>query len=299
MDMQETVCAVIVTYNRKALLRKCLEAVLGQTRPPDHILVVDNASTDGTVEMLQADFPQVEVLRLRENQGGAGGFHEGMKWAFEQGFQWVWAMDDDAVPEVHALENLLIHASIHGLDVVSPIVVDKDNPSICAFRFAYNGEVIDTVERARAFGLPVLCGHAHFFLGILIARKAIERVGLPDKRFFIRGDEVEYFVRLKRAGLKLGVVVDAVLRHPSGVRDYRPVLGGMFYVVDFDDAVKNFYHHRNHAYLCMHITRARWKIVKDLFKYCIYYILRGKPKKLLLWLRATMLGIRGKLSNDV
>lgn len=51
--MSEKVCAVIVTYNRKELLRECLKAVLGQTRPPDHILVVDNASTDGTLEMLR------------------------------------------------------------------------------------------------------------------------------------------------------------------------------------------------------------------------------------------------------
>lgn len=70
--MSERVCAVIVTYNRKALLRECLKAVLSQTRPPDHVLVVDNASTDGTPEMLQEEFPQVEVLRLPETRAGPG-----------------------------------------------------------------------------------------------------------------------------------------------------------------------------------------------------------------------------------
>jgi len=72
--MSENICAVIVTYNRKELLRECLKAVLAQTRPPEHVLVVDNASTDGTPEMLQEEFPQVEVLCLPENQGSAGGF---------------------------------------------------------------------------------------------------------------------------------------------------------------------------------------------------------------------------------
>ena len=105
--MGERVCAVIVTYNRKALLKECLEAVLAQTRPPDHVLVVDNASTDGTAEMLREEFPQVEVLRLPENQGGAGGFHEGMKRAYEEGFDWLWLMDDDTIPRPEALEALL------------------------------------------------------------------------------------------------------------------------------------------------------------------------------------------------
>lgn len=88
--MSERVCAVIATYNRKELLRECLQSVLSQTRLPDHILVVDNASTDGTQEMLKEESPQVEVLRLPENQGGAGGFHEGMKRAYEEGFDWLW-----------------------------------------------------------------------------------------------------------------------------------------------------------------------------------------------------------------
>ncbi|MER3603731.1 MAG: hypothetical protein C4298_08345, partial [Thermus sp.] len=88
--MSERVCAVVVTYNRKELLRECLETLRGQTRKVDHILVVDNASTDGTEEVLRAEFPEVEVLRLPENQGSSGGFHEGMKRAYEEGFDWLW-----------------------------------------------------------------------------------------------------------------------------------------------------------------------------------------------------------------
>ncbi|MFX5615039.1 glycosyltransferase, partial [Acinetobacter baumannii] len=80
--------------------RECLQSVLSQTRAPDHVLVVDNASTDGTGEMLKEEFPEVEVLRLPENQGGAGGFHEGIKRAYEAGYDWIWLMDDDGLPKV-------------------------------------------------------------------------------------------------------------------------------------------------------------------------------------------------------
>ncbi|GAA6756682.1 hypothetical protein Thermus77420_21580 [Thermus thalpophilus] len=119
----DRVCAVIVTHNRKELLRECLRAVLAQTRPVDHILVVDNASTDGTADMLREEFSQVEVLRLPENQGGAGGFHEGMKRAYELGYEWMWLMDDDALPSRTALEELLLFSE--EADVVAPGLVNR------------------------------------------------------------------------------------------------------------------------------------------------------------------------------
>jgi GT2 family glycosyltransferase len=93
--MSGRVCAVVVTYNRRDLLRECLVSLQAQTHVPDTILVVNNASTDGTAQMLSAEFAQLEVLTLAENVGGAGGFHAGMKWAYEQGYDWLWLMDDD------------------------------------------------------------------------------------------------------------------------------------------------------------------------------------------------------------
>src|SRR5437867_8578812 len=101
------VCAVVVTHDRRDLLRECLAGLEAQTRPPDTILVVDNASTDGTAAMLHGEFPDVAVRRLDENEGGAGGFHEGLHEAFERGHEWLWLMDDDTVPSPTALERLL------------------------------------------------------------------------------------------------------------------------------------------------------------------------------------------------
>ena len=77
----ETVCAVVVTRNRLRLLEECLAAVEGQTRPPDHVLVVDNASTDGTPGFVSHQHPDAQLLRLDSNEGGAGGFHEGLRTA--------------------------------------------------------------------------------------------------------------------------------------------------------------------------------------------------------------------------
>ena len=100
------ICAVVVTYNRKELLKRCLDGVLNQSYPVSHILVVDNASTDGTQAMLAQDYPQLEVLNLPDNMGGAGGFHAGFKRAAEIDCNLIWVMDDDALPSEGACKAL-------------------------------------------------------------------------------------------------------------------------------------------------------------------------------------------------
>ena len=219
--MSERVCAVIVTYNRKALLRECLKAVLSQTRPPDHVLVVDNASTDGTPEMLQEEFPQVEVLRLPENQGGAGGFHEGMKRAYEQGVDWLWLMDDDTIPKAKALEALLEAARLpldprprvlasrqllpNGLPHPTTAFVNPTDPRH-PFRWL----------RLRPRYRPIRWA---LFTSVLLHRSLVEEHGLPHKAFFIWEDDLEYTARALRRGLGLQVR-DSEVIHKSASKPY-------------------------------------------------------------------------------
>ncbi len=190
----DRVCAVIVTYNRKELLRECLRAVLSQTRPPDHVLVVDNASTDGTREMLREEFPQVEVLALPENQGGAGGFHEGMKRAYEAGYDWIWVMDDDTIPTPKGLEELLeaytclqkakLPCNAIGSTVVwtdgrlHPMNIPWVNPFLNLRGCATQGVFLTS------------------FVSVLVNREAISRKGLPRKELFVWNDDWEFFLRI-------------------------------------------------------------------------------------------------------
>ena len=109
----ERIFAVIVTYNRKALLEECLEAVASQALLPDKVLVVDNHSTDGTPELF-SDFKRWGVLEDRiivyrtvENIGCAGGLYVGIAKAMENGADAIWIMDDDTIPNEHTLENLV------------------------------------------------------------------------------------------------------------------------------------------------------------------------------------------------
>lgn len=113
--MQYSVTAVVVSYNRAGLLDECLSALNAQTRRPDSLVIVDNASTDGALQVAR-DFAgrtpiPAYILELRENTGGAGGFCAGIAYAVANGSaepgiaEYVWLMDDDTVPTPTALSS--------------------------------------------------------------------------------------------------------------------------------------------------------------------------------------------------
>jgi rhamnopyranosyl-N-acetylglucosaminyl-diphospho-decaprenol beta-1,3/1,4-galactofuranosyltransferase len=219
--LSESVCTVVVTYNRKELLRRCLGALLTQSRSVDEIIVIDNASSDGTPEMLAAEFPGVIHIRLNANTGGAGGFHEGVKAAYRRGHAWIWVMDDDVYPHVDALGALLQTGQALGRDKNSNILIPV--------RLWEDGSLADLTalkyDLSTAFHLPSRvripvkavydqCSRLpecqevmdFAFEGPLLPREAVEAVGLPSKEYFIYGDDTDYAFRLRRAGFRLILV---------------------------------------------------------------------------------------------
>ncbi len=96
-----SIAAVVVTYNRLALLQECVAALRAQTRPLNEIIVVNNGSSDGSTEWL-ASQPDLTVVN-QANSGSAGGQYTGIKMAFAKGHEWLWCMDDDTIPTSSAL----------------------------------------------------------------------------------------------------------------------------------------------------------------------------------------------------
>ncbi len=206
--------AVVVTHDRRELLRACLQALAAQTHPLDAILVVDNACTDGTREMLTEEFPEVQVHPLPVNEGSSGGFHEGMRRGLELGFAWLWVMDDDTIPFPDALERLVDGAT--RLD-------ELPDPVVLASKVVWSdGNVhplngpglrlndIDLFLRASERGvLPLLW---NTFPAALLKAEALERHGLPLKHFWIWGDDIEFFARLMHD--EVGYLIpDSVAEH--------------------------------------------------------------------------------------
>lgn len=221
----ESVTALVVTYNRMPLLSECLKALASQTARPGRTVVVDNASTDGTLEALASKrwtVPhKMDVLCLDDNQGGAGGFAAGIQHAIESGADWIWMMDDDASPHPDALERLMQVATSPN-NVYGSLAVNGEHT---AWTVTLVGEglgkpidaVVDVPILAPVESLP--------FLGFLIHRTLVERIGLPDAGFFIAADDTEYCVRARTEGAQLLLVGDSRIDHPRAQRRRLRVLG--------------------------------------------------------------------------
>ena len=202
------VWAIVVTHDRKEVLRECLAAIGGQTRAPDRVLVVDNASSDGTVEMLEREHPGVDVLGLPTNEGGAGGFHEGMRRAHAEGAEWLWLMDDDTVPAAGALEALLAASELperRPALLASKVVWRDGRIHPMNFPFPERTRTERAVEGAELGLMPLRFAT---FVSLLVHRGAVDRHGLPLKHFFVWSDDVEYTSRVLLCG-ELGYLVPA------------------------------------------------------------------------------------------
>lgn len=191
-------CAVIPTYNRVDLLCEVLTGLAAQTRPLDAVLVVDNASTDGTRETVTERFPDVHVLRLATNTGSAGGFGAGIRWGYETGHDWVWLIDNDSIPEPDALAELL---SAHGRFESDP------RPDVLAAKVVWTDGTLlpmntPTVKRRDAALLYWAAEHGTLsiryapYAGVMVSRRAIQAHGLPLRDYFLYDDDTEYTGRI-------------------------------------------------------------------------------------------------------
>lgn len=195
----ERVCAVVVTRDRRELLRRCLGALASESRPPDGVLVIDNASSDGSAEMVAAEFPDAELVSLPTNAGGAGGFAHGVERAYEQGYDWLWLMDDDTMASGDTLAALLAGAA--RAPGGRPVLVASDvrwkdgrpHPmNIPVPRWRQPRELAD------AIGHGLLLLRYTTFVSVAVHRRAVQRCGLPLAHYFIWGDDVEFTARVLR-----------------------------------------------------------------------------------------------------
>ena len=243
-----SVCAVVVTYNRRDLLEECLAALAAQTRPPEHVLVVDNASTDGTQELVRERYAdRVELVALAVNEGGAGGFHEGLRLAHEAGHEWIWLMDDDTLPTPTALEELLAAPARTGLShppaLLSSKVVWTDGALHPMNNPGFERESIAAVIAGAEQRLMPL--RTATFVSLLVHRGAVDRHGLPLKRYFLWSDDIEYTARI--LGREPGYLV------PASVTVHKTKLA---YTAITSSGDRFYFHVRNTIYM---LRGTAWK----------------------------------------
>jgi len=234
------VCAVVVTYNRMAILRECLDALAAQKRAPERVLVVDNAGTDGSAEMVRREYPDIDLLVLPDNQGTAGGFHEGIRDGLAAGADWCWTMDDDTLPYPDALAELLEAAESHDPlpepQLLASEVVWTDG-SLHPMNQPYfpRGQVERMVDGCEAGLLPL---RATSVVSLLVSREAIDRFGPPLKSMFIWGDDIEWTARMLR-DVPGYLVPTSVVHHKTAT----------LYSASSSTGPRFYHHVRNHVYM--------------------------------------------------
>ena len=309
------VVAVVVTHRRLEQLRASLEVVCGQTRPVDHVVVVDNADEQAVRELVESQPVEATYIGSKHNLGGAGGFALGMLHALATGADLVWCADDDGRPEgPQVLATLLGCMDRHGLSEVSPVVCDLADPDRLAFPlrrglvwrrlrselFADGGaggadgtsRSGETVENGGAVenSEDLLPGIASLFNGALFTADCLDRVGVPDLRLFIRGDEVEMHRRLVRSGLPFGTCLTTAYLHPQGSDEFKPILGGRMHTQFPDDAVKRHFTYRNRGYLLTQPGMRRL-IPQEILRFGWYFLItRRDPAGFREWMRLQRLG---------
>jgi len=334
--MKPKVCAVVSTFNRKKLLIECLEALKRQTRPVDAIFIVDGPSTDGTPEALfesgyikelpPKDFDEiwettnitisvkstpikVYYIRFKKDIGGTGNFHEGIKRALKEDCEWVWLFDDDAEPREDALEKLLQYTHLPDAVALASLKINEEG-KVDATQTAY----LDLNRGIRKIIVPISLDHIKSpteidfsaFNGFLINSKAIERVGLPMKEFFIYYDDVEYSLRLKQVG-KIYLVLESIVIHKSKGAPCisKKILFISSCRIPYRILLKTFYRIRNTVFLMQKYTKNKVK----LYVYLFLYLIRStvailifddfKIRRIVLLVRAIYDGIRGNFDNEL
>ncbi len=208
--MNNRTCAVVVTYNRIELLKRCINALRNQTFILDQILVVNNSSDDGTEEWLKNQNDLIVITQ--PNLGGSGGFHTGCKYARDNFFEFVWLMDDDGYPKQNAFEELIKNQDIL-FSVTNSLVVSEDG-FLLSFPIQYKNKYLLTIKDVSLLNADKILDVIHPFNGTFIPIKVIEKIGLPFGDMFIWGDEREYFFRIRSFGIPVITVVNSVFFHP-------------------------------------------------------------------------------------
>lgn len=300
-----TICAIIVTFNRKDLLLRCLDCVLKQKYELDAILIVDNASSDGSFEYLSKNNflsnPKIKYIYLDKNTGGAGGFYHGMEYACKKGFDFVWLMDDDGYPDINCLFNQKKYLDEN--NCLGSIVLDEDNKDKLSFpiRIPNSIKTINELQDIKKFivNTKVIADILIPFNGVLLSTKVINKIGLPCKDYFIWGDDMEYIYRLKSYGIKLFTITSAKFYHPKENKLGSKMFFNLLIFNDTDSQIKLYCMCRNNTvnllkyFSILHFLSFFFKVI------WFYTITTPNFKKLKLSLTAIYHGIRKDFSHHL
>jgi GT2 family glycosyltransferase len=253
--------AVVLTHNAPESLDRCLRAIVGQTSPPEAILVIDNASHPPATAVVPPAWAAVTTLvRSEVNTGPAGGWAQGLAWFRDSAFGHAWVLDDDMLPEPGCLERLWEVA-----------VRDPERAFVFPVSRQLDGSISDW---------PSWCG-------FVVSRPIVEAVGLPLPELFWWAEDTEYLQwRIPEAGYQRQAVGTAIVNHDAVRQD-----GGT-------PLWKYYYEARNMLYVHLYVKHRVGRYPRSLSMLLGRALLReggGRGRRLRVVVRGLLDGARGRL----
>ncbi|AUB60120.1 hypothetical protein BK009_05140 [Methanobacterium subterraneum] len=270
MNKDSNVCAVIATYNRKKPLSKCL-SYLQQCDSLDAIYLIDNASNDGTPNLLKnegyiSELPPLNTneiwktssnvknqdgnvikfyyLRNFSNSGSAGGFHDGIREAYNEGYKWIWVLDNDSVPKKNSLNKLLEKTVlVKNIGFLCSKVLWRDG-NVHVMNIPQVQPLVKEIPFNKFENSNVLVIRAASWLSLLIKREVIEEVGLPLKEFFVWAEDIEYTNRMTENNFLGLYVADSIVYHETQKNYSDDIIAA-----DAENIMKYSFGIRNNLYL--------------------------------------------------
>jgi len=301
-EEKKLIGAGIVTFNRKLLFIDCLNSLLNQSKKPDAIYIYDNASNDGTTEFILDNFFKISTQKLnyeswikteidglflfykkaKENLGSSMGFYELSKKMFEDGYNYLLITDDDVVFKEDYLENLLNFAIKNNYPMVTSLMVNNFED------------------------LKVKCS-SPIFAGGLVSREVFEKIGFPEKDYFIYWDDVEFGIRAEKSNYKIKICPNSFCIHDNNRYSQKKIdnikIKILFYEKEFpfSNNWKIYYYYRNAIFVFLkhrNFKKLIFQILKTLFVAFIFLFNKdiNKFKLTLLALKDGLILKKGKNS---
>jgi rhamnosyltransferase len=255
IQLNPTIASITVAMNGSGILGDHLRALSAQSRVIDEMIVVDNASTDGTATSVLHDFPSITLVPMRENVGVGGGYAAGLEYALRKGHHWFWLFDQDSVPAANALEELLgalrtLHEAGSSIGILACLPVDPQTGREYPGEVWRNRLVVVGPQQAKQ---EVYFVDSVVSSGSLVCRRAVEAGGLPRRDFFMDFVDHEYNLRLRRLGYQVAVVRKSLLYHRLG----RPALVKRWLarprLRNYQPDWRHYYMSRNETYTVWHL----------------------------------------------
>ncbi len=208
---------VLVNYNGRRFLPECIASLKQIDYPSAVVVVIDNASSDGSVEWLEENYPDVPLICHAENSGITGGNNAGIRWCLKNGCEWIMLLNNDTEVEPDFLSQLMQHAAPK--QMMAPRIFYADNRNRINNHFG-SFDYLRGIHRDRFYNQQNSAESSQLQQGtmantcaLLFPRTLPESIGWQDDNYFIYYDDIDYITRAVQCGYGLLYVPEAVIYH--------------------------------------------------------------------------------------